>query len=164
MKTLTITLLIIIQTASLCFGQTNIERQTKSAKVIKNWKTEKRFSSGNQIILNYELEIEGEEDECGNWVLSVGIIEWDKENPYKKSGVESIEIGFVSKNGNCTYANIYQPQPGKANIVIDGSIITSKNYQSRRTVEIEKLSDGTYRLTEFSRQTYTGKIIQTFKY
>lgn len=157
-------LLIIIQSTSLCFSQTNIERQTKTAKVIKEWKTEKRFTSGNQIILNYELEIEGEKDECGNWVLSVGMIVWDEETPYTKSGIESIEIGFASKEGNCAYANLYESEPGRANIVTDGDIITANNYQMRRSVEIQRLPDGTYRLTGFSRRTYAGIIVQSYKY
>ena len=160
MKTLTISLLIFVQTTSLCFGQTNIERETKNVKVIRDW-NEVDYSSGVKVrYFNYELEVEGEDDDCGNWVLKVAFIHYphDPLGYARKSGVTSISIGAEY----CPYSYIYSAY--KADLVIDGNIITSENYKDGRSVEIEKLSDGSYRLTKFVKRTYTGVIIQTYKY
>lgn len=144
----------------MSFAQTTIERETKTVKLIDEWKSEKHFDKANQIILNYELQVEGEDDECGNWILSVGIIKVNNEELNNIGKVSNIEIN----RSYCSNVYIYNSEPGKANIVIDADIITTKNYNSGRNIEIKRLSNGTYQLTNFSIKTLTGFKQFTFNY
>ena len=159
MKTLTISLLIFIQTTALCFGQANIERETKNVKVIKEWQSIIQNDVSIKIIAYYyELKVEGEDEDCGNWVLGVTVANYDP-TLYRTSGVASISI----KTKYCPYSFVYSAY--NASVITDGNITVSENYSKNGgAVKIEKLSDGSYRLIGFVRSGYDGALIQTYRY
>ncbi len=135
------------------FGQSKSE--TKKVKVVKSWT--KVGSGAKSTLYCYELEILGENNPCGNWVLTVQYSEYN--NKYIQDGVSAMKVDYVLKEGACSYSYIFIPNKPRNVEASNGKFIDTNN-EIDRTLEVIQLSDGSYRISRLRM----GNSEMLFKY